>query len=830
MASRIAVKASSSPGGSVVGFLLPQNQGLGTPQLADLPICALFSRLLLDMAEDLSGGTPERPNTGEGLIAMSTARARFNGVLLPQAARYAEDRAKLVQRYSRASQVRSGGGQPSQGPRPRRASVSPPVPEDAEASRREDGAAEYQHAASTPLGSKALAPESPESASGLSTPRESLAPDEEEALQQLEEWGDAGEDGGEGAAGREEEDKAAKNIYRHTFAVLKGELLSSQLLEPEVMHFIAQFSDLFKTIFDVYADVPITATDGHMSLTAFLRFCNDFALFPGMVDFQTVQWLYNTAEGCSEFAPPAPPASSSHTPTGEDYSPARRGSDGRESVRRESSTSLARGGATTGQSPDASRRGTLLRELSMTMGRKKKPGPSRQQQQQQQQQDDAVLYCGRWLKSQLAWLTKDPGRMSAEERTMVALLWAMDEWLQDVRMQVPEVCSFLAPPGPEPPGGAPLGFEEFRIMVDFMRLEDAPSPADVRCLATALAPQLPPSSQEKLVVDVDSLQMALMVVAKQKERRNRVANCFMKDFSRMTKQESNALVFFRELWHTIEFKQMTPDQLFREFDADNNGELSLDELTNQIRQILRFLPFPSAALTIQGPFDMFDLNGDGVISLEEFTTVMGKVRQAREMRKLNDEEKHPIFLSAKASPAGGSSRYRRHVFGHRAFVGCLVKIAFEHLGYHGSPAQAEQPSFAKALWLLLYLHWRFECCQERVLKQAKCLGRSHSMELPPGGRMPFYLSPLKKLVRHHPELFAEAPANAPPSELAPAWAPRRDPCSACSASAARGWGSPTCLTCSQADAIVAACWSRGRPSGRGQRSLDSMLLAVETGS
>lgn len=841
LASRIVVRGSSSPGGTVFGFLLSVNTGtLPPPQLTDLPISALFSGLLRDMAADLGSGMKERPNTGEGLLALSAAKSRLMDVLLPQAARYAEDRAKLLQRYNKQRKYR-------------RASVSSPSLADSkvldEALKQIVGTSEpWQSKSSLPskeppgeaqsksplgnaskarrssnLSATASAPRASmpqasieggeasggnslsasqalnlnfvdrESASGHSSPRESCCSEEDE-FWHLQEWEDVDDDGGRSE--REEEDQAAKTIYRHTFAVLKGELLSSQLLEPEVMHFIAQFSDLFRTFFDAYADVPVSATEGHMTLMAFLRFCNDFDLFPDMVDFQTVQWLYNTAEGCGYVSPEAMLKRGTIDPKDGPLGSPTRGS--------------------VASSPDASKRGSLLREAASTMAKKRKSIVK-----SQQQQEDGILFCGKWLKSNLAWLTKDPGGMTADEATMTATLWAMDEWLQDMRMQVQEVCSFLSPPGTNT-----MTAEDFRVLVDFMQLEDPPSPGDIRRLAAALAPQPPPSGQEKPMVDIGMFQMAITAVGKLKERRNRAANCFMKDFSKMSRLESNALVFFRELWHTIEYKKITPEELFREFDEDSNGTLSPEELTTQIRQVLKFTPQPSAALTIEGPFDMLDLDSDGRISLEEFVSVMNKVKQAREMRKLQEEEKHPIFLSAKVAR---SSLPRRTFFGHRAFAECLVKIALEHMGYHGSPGQAEQPSFAKALWLLLYLHWKFECAVERVSDQQHRLERLPTSSLS-GRHCPVYQSPLKKLVVYHLELFQDAPTMPPPAELCPAWAPPRDPCSVCNTSAVRGWGKPTCPHCSQADAVLAACWSRGRPTARGQRSLDGMILAVETAS
>merc|ERR1712137_1495644 len=38
-----------------------------------------------------------------------------------------------------------------------------------------------------------------------------------------------------------------------------------------------------------------------MTLFAFMRFCDDFGIFPHIADFQTMQWMYDTAEGVTPF-------------------------------------------------------------------------------------------------------------------------------------------------------------------------------------------------------------------------------------------------------------------------------------------------------------------------------------------------------------------------------------------------------------------------------------------------------------------------------------------------------------------------------------------------
>lgn len=78
----------------------------------------------------------------------------------------------------------------------------------------------------------------------------------------------------------------------------------------------------------------------------------------------------------------------------------------------------------------------------------------------------------------------------------------------------------------------------------------------------------------------------------------------------------------------------------------------------------------------------------------------------RELKKRDEENMHPLFNSTSsfAQPPG---RIRR-IFSKKAFVECLLKVALEHLSYHGTAEQSDRFSFCKALWLLLYLRWQFD--------------------------------------------------------------------------------------------------------------------------
>ncbi|CAK8990341.1 S-adenosyl-L-methionine-dependent tRNA 4-demethylwyosine synthase TYW1 (Radical S-adenosyl methionine and flavodoxin domain-containing protein 1) (tRNA wybutosine-synthesizing protein 1 homolog) (tRNA-yW-synthesizing protein) [Durusdinium trenchii] len=87
--------------------------------------------------------------------------------------------------------------------------------------------------------------------------------------------------------------------------MVKAEFMQNQLLEPEVVCFVATFSSLFQVLFEAYCDFPQEPRGygGHMTISAFLRFCFDFGLF-SVIDLQTLQRSYNL---CSEDFIPAEP-------------------------------------------------------------------------------------------------------------------------------------------------------------------------------------------------------------------------------------------------------------------------------------------------------------------------------------------------------------------------------------------------------------------------------------------------------------------------------------------------------------------------------------------
>lgn len=149
-------------------------------------------------------------------------------------------------------------------------------------------------------------------------------------------------------------------LYENTAKVVMGELLSSQLLEPEVLHFASRFQPLFTRVFDEYADEhsadlnhgdasassnsecgtepstptgptgptastllrqgPLRGAKGDekqppaktlkrregpadlMSFNAFFYFCTEFELFPKHASFDELKMIYDSAEMVEDLA------------------------------------------------------------------------------------------------------------------------------------------------------------------------------------------------------------------------------------------------------------------------------------------------------------------------------------------------------------------------------------------------------------------------------------------------------------------------------------------------------------------------------------------------
>jgi len=516
--------------------------------------------------------------------------------------------------------------------------------------------------------------------------------------------------------------------YAHTFAVLKGELLMCQMLEPEVVHFVAAFSDILSTIFRTFCDVPIGGSGGGGAMTCagFQKCCDDFGLFPGIMDYQTAQWLYYSAE-CAVDTP--------QPDTGSPCGSAR-------SSRRGSTVGTGRKRSASSRRTSAVRRAPGSTRRSSSKGRP------------EQARGDGSLFYGRWLMGHLTWLTKDFGAMSEEEQVASRILWAINEWADAQSLSLQEFFAFLD----EDKSGS-VSANEIQVGLDFMQFANPPTTEEIKLmLRTIQEPrQQNRIDPENATVDFDTWNNALMAVRKQRESCDRAANCFLKDIAKMSKEEVNACIFFKEIWKLLTERSMTPAMLFEEMDADGSGTVTSDELTKQVHRILRLRGQVSPALTIMSPFELIDLNNDGEISQGEFITVLEKVKEAQLTRELSEESNHPILFSQAAPTCPGMTETAgKKIFGVEAFTECLLKAAFMHLTHHGETKQRLMPSSHKALWLLMYMSWQFSKKKKHAKDFASKSQTTLALDSGATRKYPKYVSPMQRLVKSHPRLFQDA--------------------------------------------------------------------------
>eukprot|EP00913_Durusdinium_trenchii_P035802 g33501.t1 len=206
-------------------------------------------------------------------------------------------------------------------------------------------------------------------------------------------------------------------LYAHTFVGLKGENLLCQLLEPEAQRRprFGRLSEIFGKLFEAYADLPMPDGSGRL-----LRCCCDFDLFPDRVDYQTILWIYNSAEGCKEGVWP---------------------SSEEERVK-------------DGLSADGERNPLARGALGVGGG----------------DTSQCVLYHGKWIRQHLAWMTKSPQEMSTSELRAIGILTAAAKWMECQCLTAKELLAYF-----DDDGNAALSADELSTALQFMSFEDPPT-------------------------------------------------------------------------------------------------------------------------------------------------------------------------------------------------------------------------------------------------------------------------------------------------------------------------------------------------------------------
>jgi len=708
------------------GVLIPP-EDMPEPEASSLS--NLFGWLVHEMSRELNAGSasekevPAMPankiKAAEVVDADAAqkvhepARKRFFGVLLPQAKKFAELRAQKVQHQIGLAALS--------------ASVEAPRPEEA------------------PV-------------------------EEKEEFEDTKDTNDKQEE-------KEEEDEPAETFYCETFAFIKGEALLGQLCEPEVLRCIAEMSQTLKILFRAYADVPTAVGSGHMSIAALLRFCEDFGMFPKIIDYQTVKWLYGLEASDSQAEKVAP----------------RRASGASDIASLQSVPPSARSSRPESKSVPFEKRESKSGAFEKRKSRVRKS----MRAPPQPPVDEGFLYQNKWIKRHLAWMAKEPGTMNEVELRSCYVLTAIDEWMGSRNLRGLDLFSQMGKT-------ETFNAHDLAVAVDFMDFEDPPTKGDTVGLVGLLvqpdrticsSPSSPgspssPNMRDDGDVDLATFQMALTTARKIKEKRSRATNCFLKDITKMIRAESNAAIFFKDLLTILEERDLTPETLFRMADIDSSGEVPAGDLIIQIHALFRMQVCLSAGVSIQNPFEMLGKELDDMITKQELVDLIEETKDARQLREMNRDDKHPLSVAvAPPSVVPAPAESGVSLFGQRAFAEMLMKLAFLHLSHHATATQAELSSFHKCLWLFIFLHWKFDCTQREVShllqeKQRNSYGRplsrsasrplSRSRSRPgssassrPGSsaggrRFPKHMPPMRKLLARFPKLFENSFKEMPP--------------------------------------------------------------------
>jgi len=650
-------------------------------------------------------------------------------------------------------------------------------------------------------------------------------------------------------------------LYAHTFAVSKGELLLSTLLEPEVIHLVWMYQGVFSALFDAYHDVRTrflglsVAAGGHMSRAAFMRFCMDFGLFPGVVDYNTLQCVYQCAESAVRLTPDV--------------------------IRRQMRADLANCRFKVGDVAELAPGAASVREVGVRHG---EATQIIDMDLVSETQACRVLTHTRrkvWVKlddlvhshrpfvpwvsqltdcvgakpGRLAWINLSFAEMTEEQVVSLALLSDLEDWMSDRRMRSRDVFSFIN--GTQ---DGHVGIEELMEGLEAMALQCPP----LREHANAMLGLV--DADGSGAVEYAELDAVLMAVRERKARVLKHENIFLKESVEMTSEERAAQLFFVPLRHALAGRRWCMADFLREYgNKESSGRLTPSELLAAGSSLGIRLPEP-------GPFMGYLVNMsqrfDGAMGLKELSLALMQVQEAiRKREKGSQDGQNPFLTLAPSSQDEGLVR----VFGLKAFIECVLKIGIAYLSFHGSAVQSELPNHSKVMWLMSYMKWQLEqhknpptaplpagaesearlrwaeAARECGLRLSCGTGRTSAHLSPlrnkPGSRRarrdaakqakekeflkeasqtkdlyqnvlndgvhPADMPPLQRIMRERPHLFTEEPLTSPVlrgKDLA-----RTGQCSICGRDESKGWGLASCFNCGLGDVALRACLADGRP-------------------
>eukprot|EP00931_Biecheleriopsis_adriatica_P044470 TRINITY_DN25437_c1_g1_i1.p1 TRINITY_DN25437_c1_g1~~TRINITY_DN25437_c1_g1_i1.p1 ORF type:complete len:1400 (+),score=234.40 TRINITY_DN25437_c1_g1_i1:130-4200(+) len=623
-------------------------------------------------------------------------------------------------------------------------------------------------------------------------------------------------------------------LYAHTATVVRGELLSSQLLEPEVLHFATRFQPLFIKLFDAYADEHSDSTfrgasPDQMSFAAFFRFCCDFELFPGHASFEEVKQMYDDAEckhdlGGSttpmdqarprKLTPHASASAAAALPKADfDFFNKRLKDLSDLELRAIFFFSSAEEWLSCRffRLPDlvAMRIPECLEELEEE--------PVKRTRKQRTSKDEARPPEDKLARPPSA--TQRPPSAtqrppSATQRTSSST----DDWKQSKERRP----SIAVPVEPKKPAVVQLSPSWTLSASTFMDLVMPPKPEASLTVAELeqvflLLLGLPLDSKERVEISVYQLDKALSRAKLAVDRFRLAASPLMKPRQEMTISERNCIKFFeafdellinRSRWDNGQTEDVLGD-------TDVFTAKTLIEKANNMGLGSENFPHPEELSQM-----MKQTGGDpssGVMPRHLVYRMLAIAHESNRHKRSNTLKSRLNFVANQGNLEGGAQAEKPAVpvdqgFGCPAFVESLLKLVLHRLGSKGlSEIQRCAPAWWKCTWLFAHLSNRFkdsvclhrhhQCLQELTAGAAADTSSAASADLDAWWRrvytapLPRYVQPTEVLVRSAPDIFeheeAEAPVAVPEDVLfsptCPACQEQRSP---------SGWGSPGCVLCS----------------------------------
>lgn len=579
-----------------------------------------------------------------------------------------------------------------------------------------------------------------------------------------------------------------------------------------------------------------------MSNEAFLQFCIDFQLFPQIIDFNSLNCYYQSAESIIEI-------------TREEIKRCTHKDEKQASFQVGDVVELPsflKGGKKGGKVKPGDPLKVIAVDCSdvdaeavlvMTARLKKlwvKMGAIKKAEKNFVSSDKAKATAK--VASKATWINKSFEEMSDQEKRSLTILSSFADYMTSRKVRAKDFFSKF-----DESGDGQIDSEELMKGITFMSMSGS--------LRTSVSS--PPPSFEDVqrlfnLIDADGdgtldyveLDIVMKTVQERKSKQNRGANFFVKDDAELTELEQVAINYFIPLWNYMEAHKWTVKDIFSKFDKLGKGFFSFRELRvigEELGFTCKYEKFDRAMMLVDG-------NLDGAMSYEELVKVLGfvKVRMDLLFRREQDKKeelKNPFVTKvAEQTKTDNEKNYKIACFGLKAFIESLLRIGFGHLSFHGTPEQSTLPAATKALWVITHLAQQLGQLQQQdegnvaedVMSFSKRMGWEAALQQFGNKRRPLdkvmeefrnqgykpkngeeqednpwsEVSNLDRIKCERPDLFHHLPTMRP--VVAGKNYERQAACSECKVEPQSGWGNMYCPRCGHADGMIAACLANNK--------------------